>query len=145
MFYEVIGSLLARASQSLATGDAGRRDDERGQRAFRQLVTLLRRIGAIWPQLFAALDEESEILRETLAAGQAALREHGLQARTGGGELAGPLQRYAQLERDLDAVVIALHEHEDEPWALEALADIRRGLAAAVAVQGRLVDDMLAA
>ena len=144
MFYEVIGGLLSRASEGLAEGDAGRRDDERGRRAFRQVTTMLRRLGAIWPQLFAALEEESELLRQAWLLGRAALREHGVEI-AAEEEAADPLVRYAQLQRNLDAVVIALHRVESEAWARAALVEVRRGLARAAAVQGRLVDDMLAA
>jgi hypothetical protein len=60
-------------------------------------------------------------------------------------KIADPLARYRGLLWALDELVILLHEHGQTPWAQEALRALRRGLADAAEVQGRLVDDMLAA
>ena len=53
------------------------------------------------------------------------------------------LARYRGLLRELDEIVILLHEHSRQPWAQDALRALRRGLADAADVQGRLVDEML--
>ena len=145
MFYESIGALLGQAGESLAADDPRLPVDERAQRERRQTTKLLRRIGAIWPQLFRALDEESAILEATLHTAAEALRAHrlaGTDGRASTGE-ADPLVRYRRLLCELDELVIQLHEHSQETWAQDALRSLRRGLADAAEVQGRLVDDML--
>ena len=59
------------------------------------------------------------------------------------GAVTDPLARYRGLLRELDEIVILLHEHSRQPWAQDALRALRRGLADAADVQGRLVDEML--
>ena len=54
-----------------------------------------------------------------------------------------PLTHYREVLADLDTVVIALHARHDDPVATTAARTVRRGLAAAAAVQGRLVDRAL--
>ncbi len=140
MFYESIGALLGRAAEAVAADDPSRLVDERGQRERRGTIKLLRRIGVIWPKLFQTLEEESAILEATLrsavdAARRAPTDEVAVSA--------DPLDRYRQLLYHLDELVIVLHEHGQEPWAQDALRSLRRGLADAAEVQGRLVDDML--
>ncbi len=154
MFYESIGTQLGRAAEALTADDPSRALDERGQRERRQITTLLRRIGVIWPKLFRALDEESEILEATRRSAAETARAHGLipdlaadaaadQPPSAG--LSDPLMRYRRLQCELDELVILLHEHGTEPWAQDAIGCLRRGLADAAEVQGRLVDEMLAA
>ncbi len=154
MFYESIGAQLGRAAEALTADDTSRALDERGQRERRQITTLLRRIGVIWPKLFRALDEESEILEATRHSAAEAARAHRLmpdlpaQDATDQPASAGnvdPLLRYRRLQCELDELVILLHEHGQEPWAQQAIGRLRRGLADAAEVQGRLVDEMLAA
>ena len=145
MFYDAIGKLLGRASETLATPELLHADDVRSQRRLRQITVLLRRIGAIWPDLFAALAEECAILEATRSEAAAALRAHGLTISAEVSEASDLLERYAQLQTQLDALLIALYENIDEPWARDTLRSIRHGLAAAAEVQGRLVDGMLAA
>ena len=144
MFYESIGTLLGQAGDSIAADDPNVVVDERAQRERRQTTKLLRRIGAIWPQLFQALDEESSILDATLRTACEAARTHHLAeiSSTAGSE-ADPLTRYRRLLCELDELVIQLHEHSDETWAQDALRSVRGGLADAAEVQGRLVDHML--
>jgi hypothetical protein len=110
----------------------------------------LRRVGVIWPKLFGALDEESKILEATRSKAAEAAREHGLIPEPTAKEPASagivdPLKRYRQLQCELDDLVILLHEHGRESWAQDAISALRRGLAEASEVQGRLVDEMLAA
>ncbi len=147
LFYETIGSLVSGAGERLVRSDLASEQDERGQREFRQITTLLRRVGVIWPQLFSALAEESAILEETLRGAAAAARDYELTPGDADAvaEIADPLARYSRLLAALDAMVVLLYEHHDEPWAQDAVRSLRRGLAAAAEVQGRLVDAMLAA
>ena len=147
MFYELIGTLLGQAAVSLASDSPDRLGDERAQRERRQITALLRRIGAIWPDLFRALEEECSILEKTLRDTAEAARRSGLAASESAALSAGaePLARYRALHCELDEWVIRLHERDHEPWAGEALRALRRGLADAAEVQGRLVDGMLAA
>ena len=156
MFYESIGAQLGRAAESLAADDPNQPIDERGQRERRQTIKLLRRIGAIWPQLFQALDEESAILEATLRSATEAARANDLALQNNRHEdkhedqetdtsasNADPLTRYRGLLLELDGLVIRLHERGHEPWAQDALRSLRRGLSDAAQVQGRLVDEML--
>jgi hypothetical protein len=146
MFYEAIGAQLGRAAEALAADDPNQPLDARAQQERRQTIKLLRRIGAIWPALFRALDEESAILEATLRNASEAVRAQKL---TTGDESpsagsSDPLARYRMLLCEIDELVILLHRHSQEPWAETALRSLRRGLADAADVQGRLVDDMLA-
>lgn len=151
MFYESIGPLLGGAARVLATDDPSLPLDERGLRERRQALTLLRRIGVIWPSLFAALDEESEILDATLRGAVSVARAHQLIPPQGepkpSEDVASedPLERYRRLLFELDGLVVLLHEQGQEDWAQEAIRCLRRGLGDAEEVQGRLVDAMLAA
>ena len=147
MFYESIGALLRQAAEALASDDPGRPLDERGRRERRQITALLRRIGVIWPALFRALDEECAILQATLRSTAEAARAHRLTPVDGrdSAAIADPLARYRRLLCELDELVILLHAHGQESWAQDALRAVRRGLADAAEIQGRLVDDMLAA
>ena len=152
MFYESIGAQLSRAAEALAADDPRVPVDERGQRERRATVRLLRRIGVIWPSLFCALNEECAILETTRRrAAEAARAQHvaprderasGVPERA---ERDDPLARYRRLHYELDALVILLHEHGREPWAQDTLRSLRRGLADAAEVQGRVVDAMLEA
>ena len=144
LFYETIGPLLGRAADALEGADLPAPPDERRQRELRQIRTLLRRIRAIWPDMFHALAEETAILEATLRAAISQANAHGLDPE-GEGAAAGPLDRYRGLLGALDAMVILLQEHAEEVWAQDAMRSIRRGLADAAEVQGRLVDDMLRA
>jgi hypothetical protein len=147
VFYESIGAQLGRAAEALTADDPARPVDERGQRERRQIISLLRRIAVIWPELFRSLEEESTILAATRNSAAEVVRAHGLDSagEPASAPLADPLARYRQLHCELDALVILLHEQGPEAWAQDALRSLRRGLADAAEVQGRLVDDMLAA
>ena len=145
MFYESIGAQLGRAAEALAADDPRRPVDERSQRERRRTIKMLQRIGVIWPQLFGALAEESAILEATVRSTAEAARAHRLapaDERANAG-ITDPLVRYRRLHYELDELVILLHEHGEEPWAQDALRSLRRGLAEAAEVQGRLVDHML--
>jgi hypothetical protein len=146
MFYESIGAQLGRAAVALASDEPDRSLDEREQRERRQITTLCRRIGVIWPELFSALAEESAILDATRRGALESARAHGVVSRgdVRSATLSDPLARYRQLLCEVDELVVLLHAQNDQPWAEEALRILRRGLKDAADVQGRLVDAMLA-
>ena len=147
MFYESIGMLLGGAAESLAAGADDASGDEREARRRRQITTLVRRLGAVWPDLFAALAEETAILETTLAGALQAARANELPVppSAGGAAPSDPLERYRAVMRELDELLIGFHAREEETWAGEAVRRVRRGLADAAEVQGRIVDAMLAA
>jgi hypothetical protein len=145
VFYEAIGTLIANSADALTErhGD-GRVKDVRDEREFRQITLLLRRVAAIWPDLFSSLEEELAVLDETLAAAVAAYPDLRVQLPgTGAPRSSDPLTHYREVLADLDTVVIALHAGHEDPAAAAAARTVRRGLAAAAAVQGHLVDRAL--
>ena len=107
----------------------------------------MRRIGAIWPILFQALAQETAILEATLKSALESARENALPVPPSPDEPApaDPLERYRGLLREIDEILVEFHAREDEAWAGEAVRRVRRGLADAAEVQGRVVDAMLAA
>ena len=141
MFYEGIGKLLAAASELLGAGDGD--GDAKAQRAQRGIQVLLRRLGAVWPSVFSALARELEVYERVVARGRATLAEQGFELHAEV-QAASPVERYAQLQRELDALVVALHEQRGAAWARPALHEVRKGMAEAAAVQGELVEAMLA-
>jgi hypothetical protein len=146
VFYEAIGTLIENSADALIErhGD-GRVKDVRDEREFRQITLLLRRVAAIWPQLFRSLEEELGILDETLAEAVAACPDLGGQLQgTRAGRSPDPLMHYREVLADLDTVVIALHARHEDPAATFAARTVRRGLAASAEVQGNLVDRALA-
>lgn len=145
MFYELIGDLLTHGGDALTDRHSDRgAGDERTQREFRQIALLMRRVGAIWPSLFASLEQETEILSATLDRVAAHLAQAGVGWEPTEPAGSDPLQHYRYLLTELDRMVIILHEAHDQPWAAEALRDLRHGLAEAADVQGELVDQALA-
>lgn len=139
--------LLGEAAVSLEADRPEEIDDERAARERRQLTALLRRVSAIWPDLFRAIDEECSILGETLRAASEAARANGLavaESPSASGSR-DPLARHRELLVGLDELVLLLHEQGHEAWAQDALRGLRRGLADAAEVEGRLVDGMLVA
>ena len=142
MFYEGIGKLIGEAASMLAEERQG--GDAKDQRAQRGITTLLRRLGAVWPGVFDALREETRVLEATLDAARKVVVEHGLTL-SPEPAVPDPVGHYGALQRELDGLVERLHAQEGAAWAEAALRDVRRGLAEAAEVQGRLVDAMLAA
>jgi hypothetical protein len=53
---------------------------------------------------------------------------------------AGPLGTYAALLAELDGLVVALHDAGPAEWAREAQRGLRRGLAAAAAIEAALLE-----
>ena len=145
MFYEAIGTLIANSADALTErhGD-GRVKDVRDEREFRQITLLLRRVAAIWPDLFSTLEEELSVLDETLAAAVAAYPDLRFQlSGASAPRSCDPLTHYREVLADLDTVVIAVHARNEDPGANAVARTVRRGLAAAAALQGHLVDRAL--
>jgi hypothetical protein len=154
MFYDAFAALIAQAGDALETRDAQHSDDPRFRREGRQIATFLRRTGAVWSDLFTALQAETRVLEEGHQAVNVKLRAAGCEAvplrprAAGLGPLASssetePLERYRAINRALDEVVERLTPRAREPWAKEALGELRASLARAAAIQGQLVDRML--
>jgi hypothetical protein len=147
MFYDLIGNLLVRGGEALRDRHGGGAPgDERTEREFRQIGLLMRRVGAIWPDLFTSLSRESAALGS--ARDQVfTLIERSVPAWTRPPVALctadDPLRTYKSVLRDLDGVVDLLHEYHEEPWASEALCILRRGMAEAADIQGELVDRAL--
>lgn len=143
MFYDALGSLLGQAGAAI---DASYRiaapADGRTQRESRQIALLLRRTRAIWPSLFATLARETEILRRGLEEANSVLTAHGGAACSVDAD-DDPLLDYRRIGLALDSVVERLAAQADQAWAANALVALRRRLAEAAEVQGRLVDQML--
>ena len=145
MFYETLGRLLAQASEELAgaTHSAG---DPRRERELRQIATLLRRTGAIWPRLFETLERECGLLETAWSEVCTAFETNGV-ARPASFDPASKTDRLAHhraLEKALDDAVRVLGETE-APWARAAARGLRNRLAEVEAVRGELVDAMFAA
>jgi hypothetical protein len=145
VFYEAIGMLVEHAGETLTARHAdGREKDVRDQREFRQITTLLKRVGAMWPHVFTSLEAELDVLERTLDGAVAALPELSGQVSGGADRSEDPLQRYRQVLADLDVVVVTLHDRAGDPTAATVVRAVRRGLAEAAEIQGRLVDLALA-
>lgn len=145
MFYETLGRLLTQASEDLevATHSA---DDPRRERQLRQIATLLRRTGAIWPRLFDAVECECGLLETAWSEVCAAFEANGvaLPATFDPTSKTDRLAHHTALEKALDDVVRALGETE-APWARAAAGELRNRLAEVEAFRGELVDAMFAA
>jgi len=145
MFYETLGRLLVQASEELV-GATHSADDPRRQREVRQIATLLRRTGVIWPRLFETLECECGLLEAACGEVCAAFQANGM-ARPACPDPATGTDRLAYhraLEKALDDAVRALGE-TDAPWARAAARALRDRLAQVEAVRGELVDAMFAA
>ncbi len=145
MFYEAIGALFTNAGEALSTRHGGDRPrDVRDQREFRQITSLLNRIGAIWPDLFASLDEEIGVLESARTDVLGIYAAAGITAPPIDAPNPDPLRRYRQVLADLDGIVEYSHSRASEPWAAQTISRVRRGLAESADIQGRLVDRALA-
>jgi hypothetical protein len=145
MFYEAIGALFQNAGEALSTNHGGDKPrDVRDQREFRQITSLLKRIGAIWPDLFASLDQEIAVYEATLADVAVVYANAGLPAPHISTPDSDPLKRYRQVLSDLDLIVEHSHASSELPWASATITRVRSGLIEASDIQGRLVDHALA-
>jgi hypothetical protein len=147
MFYDTLGRLVGQASKALVA-TAGEAEDPRRAREIRQVATLLRRTGAIWPALFSTLDRECRLLEAAWSEARAALEANGAplpEARDlDAVEEADRLAYARALEQVLDDVVGTLAER-DEPWARGAALALRKRLAEVELLRGELVEAMLEA
>ena len=144
MFYELVGKLLENSGEALTrpTPEVPM-DAEREQRQFRQIALLMRRVGAILPDMFSTLDRETEVLNSTLDSLVQGIREAGLDWEIPVTWPQDPLQRYRVLNFELERTVVLLHRYEEEAWANDALCILRHGVLEAAEIQGELVDRML--
>lgn len=143
MFYDALGSLLGQAGDALEQRGEMQPDDLRTQRETRQIGVLLRRTRGVWPRLFETLLAETALLREGLEAANADLERHDFETSPAPAE-ADPLSDHRAVLRALDSTIDRLGELPPEAWSETALTRLRRCLAEAADVQGRLVDEMLA-
>jgi hypothetical protein len=150
MFALMAGDLLSRTAAGLSDGSL-LSDDDHALVQRRRAVSLLRRVGRTWPRLFAALEEQNTVLALAAERARRALDEHGLgpEGRSAGAMVmagtvdvsrAGPLGTYAALLAELDGLVVALHDAGPAEWAREAQRGLRRGLAAAAAIEAALLE-----
>jgi hypothetical protein len=145
LIYEAIGSLLSHAGEALATRHSGNgHKDVRSDREFRQIATLLSRIGAIWPNLFNDLQREIRAFEETLASVRTQCAANGVELPESTISSADPLVRYREALLDMDRALQTLQEHNGEPWREVAVRRLREGLADAAEIQGELIDQALA-
>ena len=145
VIYEAIGPLMRHAGEALSTRHGGPGPkDVRTDREFRQIATLLSRIGSIWPYLFDALDRENRAFTATLDAVRAECAANGVHLAPSTVESLDPLVRYRQALADLDDALQALQAHPGQPWADATVRRLRAGLAEAADIQGELIDRVLA-
>jgi hypothetical protein len=146
VIYEVIGPLMRHAGEALTTRHGGNAaKDVRSDREFRQIATLLKRIGVIWPQLFANLDRENRVYAATLAEVRDQCAANGVELPAPTASSADPLIRYRENQLDLDRAVQLLQPHAKTEWGAAAVRRLRAGLAEAAEIQGELIDGALAA
>ena len=144
MFYELVGKLLENSGEALISPAADDSiDDEREQRQVRQIALLMRRVGAILPDMFSTLERESEVLSSTLDSVVQDIREAGHDWEITAPWPPDPLERYRVLNAELERTVVLLHRYHEEAWSNVALSTLRRGVLHAAEIQGELVDRAL--
>jgi hypothetical protein len=151
MFALMAGDLLSRTAAALSDGSL-LSDDDHAVVQRRRAVSLLRRVGRIWPRLFAALEEQNSVLARAADGARGALEQHGFgpegrsaeaagtTALTTDVSRAGPLGTYAALLAELDGLVVALHDAGPAEWARLSRRRLRRDLAAAAAIEAALLE-----
>jgi hypothetical protein len=107
-------------------------------------------MGRIWPDLFAALDRENEILAAAAHRARQELTAHGTAIELNDAKPASeapivgsrpdPLKTYAALLGEHEEIVIALHAEGAASWAQDARRQLRRDLAAAARVECQLLE-----
>ena len=137
------------SAMELAGGDIGPDDlvrvaqpGEAEELREHDLAAFLRRTGAVWPDLFATLQEETTALERSLTMANAHLSAAG-RAQIPTSDEEEPLARYNAIQRALDDAIQAFAPVAEDQWAEQALRELRNGLAEAAVIQGRLVDRML--
>jgi hypothetical protein len=142
MFYDAFAALINQSADAILQRQASPSYDPRSQREGRQIATFLRRTSAVWSDLFTTLGAETEALERGLEAANHQLGAQDL-ALIPAASSNEPLERYRSVNRALDLVIECLTPLSREPWAKDALLEIRASLAEASEIQGRLVDRML--
>lgn len=144
MFYELVGKLLENSGEALIGHTVDDSIDvEREQRQVRQIALLMRRVGAILPDMFSTLERETEVLSSTLDSVVHDIREAGQDWEITAAWPPDPLDRYRVLNSELERTVVLLHSYHEEAWANAALSTLRRGMLQAAEIQGELVDRAL--
>jgi hypothetical protein len=144
MFYELVGKLLENSGEALIAPTLDdSMDVEREQRQVRQIALLMRRVGAILPDMFSRLERETEVLSSTLDSVVHDIREAGHDWEITVAWPRDPLDRYRVLNAELERTVVLLHSYYEEAWANVALSTLRRGMLQAAEIQGELVDRAL--
>jgi hypothetical protein len=144
MFYEILGPLLRLSGKGILARGHYPRDDAFVQKELRRVSLLLTRVGTAWPALFCGIDAESRVLRPAAARVCERLETHGLPVPSRSGD---PVERDALAERRrlleiLDDAIVTLHGC-GEAWRDEALAEVRRALGEAAAIQLEVIDGHL--
>ncbi len=138
MFYDEPGSLLRRAGELLSRTEA---PDEAFLAQLRLIGVQLKRLGAMWPDLFSTLDAENRILLAAHADIVACVPQSlAVRIVADDEQPADPVLLNAALLRQLNDMLPVLHEHRHEAWGAAALQRLRRAVADAAGVQGALTD-----
>ena len=143
-FYEALGVMFMRAAEALSGGDL----DGPSSRQIREVTVFLRRMNALWPDVFSCLCQEITVLQAGLSEVNALFVDAGMATTASWLTVTAhddPLSEYRRLVGAFDEAMTLLHEHRSEAWAADALGLLRTALAAALQIQGRLVDLALAA
>jgi hypothetical protein len=122
MFYEGLGRLLAHASEALNDEVRPHVGEDAARTQLDAVAALCADIGAMWPILFEALNEETRILADVVDPP--------------GSEADSGLSRYDTLLRRMNEELDALEGTADDGRREE----LRGAMAAAAAVQQRVVE-----
>jgi hypothetical protein len=139
MLYDEPGPLLARAGELLASGAT----DEQVLSQLRPIGVQLKRLGAMWPDLFMTLARENAVLvsaRDEIAASLDAHLPEAAAGLTAADDPDDPVMVYRHVLRQLNDVLPVLHEHRRTPWGASALAALRLAITEAGRVQAMMVD-----
>ena len=128
MFFDSLGRILSRSGEVLRTDIRPALDDEFLIQQLDAVALIISELGAAWLDLFAALEEENELLARTL---RDVVEPDGGRADTP----LDPLRRNRELLTALDEAMWSLHDRRDE----EALRAARKGLRAAAEVEQQLL------
>lgn len=136
MLYEEPGQLLSRAGQLLASGNV----DEQVLTQLRSIGVQLKRLGAMWPDLFITLAQENAILLKARADVAAHMRGHDIGLpHLGGPDPEDPINLYRHLLKQLNDALPLLHQHRHDASAA-ALTSLRQAIREAGRVQAQMVD-----
>jgi hypothetical protein len=142
--------LLQRAADVVSRhADGQSLADTRGELA--DVARVLRRIASMWPAMFATLAKENRVLSDALETVRAAAAAAGCRGpaplsdtNVSGASGVDPVVHYQETLLAMDAWVRYLHGI-GQPWSVNALATIRRAIAASAEIQGVMVDRAFAA